>query len=371
MSRIPFGFSVCLLLAAAGLASAQTIVTTPERHQDDRAFTLTVFGGNYLGVTTEAVTKETMSRYGLAGEPRGVAVLSVAENSPAAKAGVQKGDVLLRFDGEEVSSVAKLRRLIAEAATDHTVRLTISRNGAQQELTATLAARREGFPRLEGFRLRDGEAFKLDGDEWKKFGEEWRDHGEEWRKQMEEMRRQFDKLPKGNNVFVFGATRRIGVTTNALTDQLADYFGLPGRGGLLVTSVSENSPAAKAGLKAGDIITDVDGEQVKAAGDLVRALNRHDDGDVSLNVTRDRKARTVRITPERVQPSTLFGTDGQLPPPVAFTIPRIEVRVPRVIMPRVIMPRVIMPRVITPRVVVPRVRVTPHAMTLRNAPVIL
>jgi serine protease Do len=367
MSRVSLCLSVCLLLAAASSASAQTIVTTPER-QEDRAFTLTIMGGNFLGVTTEAVTKETMSRYGLTGEPRGLAVLSVAENSPAARAGLQKGDVILRFDGEEVSSVAKLQRLIAEAAPEHAVRLTVSRGGAQQELTATLARRGsfEGFPHVEGFALRDGEAFKLDGDEWKRFGEEWRAHGEEWRKQMEEMRQQFDKLPKGNNVFVLGATRRIGVTTSALTDQLADYFGLAGRGGLLVTSVSDNSPAARAGLRAGDIITDVDGEQVKAAGDLVRALNRRDDGDVTLGVTRDRKARTVRVTPERVQPSTFFGPDGPLPPPVAFTIPRAEVRLPRVITPRVITPRVIMPRL-----VVPRVRITPRAMTIRSTPVIL
>jgi serine protease Do len=357
MHRAQLCFAVGLLLAAAGLAQAQTIVTTPER-QDERGFAFTLFGGNYLGITTEAVTKETMSHYGLTGEPRGVAVLSVAENSPAAKAGVKSGDVILRFDGEEVSSAAKLQRLISEAAPEHTARLTISRNGAQQELTATLASRAD-FPPMQAFTLRDGQAFKLNGDELKNFGGAW--SGEDFQKRMEEMRQQFDKLPKGNNVFVLGATRRIGVTTTALTDQLADYFGLAGRGGLLVTAVNENSPAAKAGLRAGDIITDVDGEQVKAAGDLVRALNRHDDGDVNLNVTRDRKARTVRVTPERVQPTTLFGPEGQMPSPMAFTVPRISMR----------MPRVVTPRVITPRIVTPRVFVTPRTIKLRNAPVVL
>ena len=121
MSRVSLCFFVCLLLAAASVASAQTIVTTPER-QEDRTFTMTIMGGNFLGVTTESVTKETMGRYNLSGEPRGLAVLSVAENSPAAKAGVKPGDVILRLDGEEVSSVAKLQRLINEAAPEHAAR---------------------------------------------------------------------------------------------------------------------------------------------------------------------------------------------------------------------------------------------------------
>src|SRR5205085_847339 len=200
MTRQPLFFSLCLLLALTGAAYSQQ-ATTPRADQPEaRTFAYAFGDGNYLGVTTENVTKETMSRYGLAGEPRGVAVLSVAKDSPAAKAGLQKGDVLLRFDGEEVSSVAKLQRLIIEAAPEHAARLTISRNGAQQELTATLA-RRDEFPRLRGFALRDGEAFKLDSDEWKKFGEEWQQRGEDWQNHMDELRQQLEKLPKDVNVF--------------------------------------------------------------------------------------------------------------------------------------------------------------------------
>src|SRR5205085_1007126 len=134
---------------------------------------------------------ETMSRYGLAGEPRGVAVLSVAKDSPAARAGLQKGDVLLRFDGEAVTSVAKLQRLIHEAAPEQAVRLTISRNGAEQEVTVTLGQRAmtDG-----GFELRPFEGFQLNGDEWQK-------HNERWQKQMDELRKRFDAMPKQGNSF--------------------------------------------------------------------------------------------------------------------------------------------------------------------------
>ena len=65
------------------------------------------------------------------------------------------------------------------------MRLTVSRNGAEQELSATLA-RREEFPRLEGFVARPGESFRLFNDE------DWQKHSQEWQKKMDEMRQQFD-----------------------------------------------------------------------------------------------------------------------------------------------------------------------------------
>ncbi len=342
MTRATLFLSLCLLLAAAGLVSAQT-AATPAPQPETRAFAMTLFGGgNFLGITTEPVTKETIGRYGLTGAARGVAVMSVAENSPAARAGVQKGDVLLRFDGEMLTSVQKLQRLINEAAPEQSVRLTISRNGAEQELTATLA-RREELPRAESFTLRPGEEFRLNNEDWQK-------HGVELQQHMEELRKQLDKLPRaqGSNSFViYGAGRRIGVTTTALTEQLAAYLGVQGRGGVLVTAVTENGPAAKAGLKAGDVITEVAGTQIKSTSDLSRALNRQNDGEVTLNVTRDKQTRTIKLTPERVQPSTLFTPGETFAPPVTFTMPRISVRVPHVV------PRV---RVITPRSAPVRIR---------------
>ena len=342
MTRQSLFCSLCLLLALAGAAYSQQATTPRTDRPEVRAFAYTFGDGNYLGVTTENVTKETMSRYGLAGEPRGVAVLSVAENSPAARAGLQKGDVILRFDGEPVTNVAKLQRLINESAPEHAVRLAFSRNGAEQEVTVTLAQRADAAP-FEGFALRPGEGFQLNGEEWRRLGEDQQEHIEHWQKRneelqqrMNELRQRLDTLPKQGNSFVLlGAGRRIGVTTTVLTDQLAEYFGVSERGGVLVTSVSENSPAARAGLKAGDVITAADGEKIKTAGDLVRALNRHDDGDVTLNITRDKRSRTVKVTPERAQPSTLIGPETFIAPPIALTLPRITVRTPRIVTPRV------------------------------------
>jgi membrane-associated protease RseP (regulator of RpoE activity) len=150
--------------------------------------------------------------------------------------------------------------------------------------------------------------------------------------------------------------RRIGITTQTLTDQLANYFGVSGRDGLLVTSVTENSPASKAGLRAGDVVTEVDGTRLRNAAELARALNRKDEGDVTLTVVRDRKTRTIKVTPDRTQNNPTFFTPGDFEAvaPMALIAPRVHVA-PRPVMPA--MPAVpAVPR-ITP-LVAPR---PPHA----------
>ncbi|MDT7602603.1 MAG: serine protease Do [Acidobacteriota bacterium] len=344
MSRKQLLISLCLLacVACASVAYAQTAATRPARQDDGaRAFSMILGGDNFLGVYTEQVTRENMSRYSLSGEPRGVAVTEVAENSPAAKAGLQKDDVILRFDGEAVGSTQKLSRLINESAPEHTARLTVSRGGSEREITVTLGKRelattREGmmFNNGELFRLNQGEWQKQSAEEARKQAEEWQKHSEEWKKQTEQLRQQLEKMPRPENFsFVLGAGRRIGVTTTALTDQLADYFGVSHDGGVLITSVTENSPAAKAGLKAGDVITEADGAKIANAVELTHAIGRKEEGDVTLTVVRERNRRTFKVTPEKAQggstwtiPEGLFAA-----PAIATTIPRYSVVRPAII----------------------------------------
>src|SRR3989442_9069820 len=116
------------------------------------AFSLFVEGGSFLGVYAEDVNKENMGRYGLR-EARGVGITQVVKDSPAEKAGLKKDDVILRFEGDSVTSVRKLNRLVSEVAPDQTVRLAISRGGAEQEVTVTIGKRNVSsntFHRLEG-----------------------------------------------------------------------------------------------------------------------------------------------------------------------------------------------------------------------------
>ena len=98
--------------------------------------------------------------------------------------------------------------------------------------------------------------------------------------------------------FFLGNSRRIGVSTMELTKQLADYFGIAAGKGVLVTSVTEDGPAAKAGVRAGDVITAIDGEAVDSPGDLSRVINRKKEGDVTLTLIRNKTQQTIRVTPK-------------------------------------------------------------------------
>ncbi|HEY9403735.1 MAG TPA: PDZ domain-containing protein, partial [Pyrinomonadaceae bacterium] len=332
--------SLALLFVAVGGAQAQEAQGGGAAARPSGAQVFVYGGGNHLGVSVESVTRENMNSFNLRGEPRGVVVRDVAADSPAAKAGLQKNDVILRFDGEQVSSVQKLQRLINESAPEHTARLSISRAGAEQEVSVTLG-KREGFaPGAFGnFNFPGGQTFNFDADELKRRAKELSRNSEEWKKRAKEWERGSEEMRKGLEKFRaegFGENfrliqgvggRRIGITTQNLTDQLASYFGVSGRDGLLVTSVTENSPASKAGLRAGDVVTEVDGTRLKNAAELARALNRKDEGDVSLTVVRDRKTRTIKVTPDRTQNNPTFFTPGDFEAvaPMALVAPRVHI----------------------------------------------
>jgi len=281
----------------------------------DRHFSLFFDGGAYLGVSTEDVSKENMARYGMR-DVRGVGVTEVMKDSPAEKAGLRKDDVILRFDGESVTSVRKLTRLVSESSADQTVRLTISRGGAEQEVTATLS-KRDFSGLLRG---------KINDEIWKGVEKDW---------PKIELGK-LETLGDGNFVFALG-NRRIGVSTQALSKQLAEYFGVKD-GGVLITSVTENSPAAKAGLKAGDVITAIDGEKVTSPGDLTRSLSKKETGDVSLTVMRDKNVRTVTVTPEKSEHPNIFRTgsmgDMRIVLP-SIEVPNVNIKTPRIVVPSI------------------------------------
>src|SRR5687767_15070478 len=94
----------------------------------ERAFQVFTSGdGGYLGVYTQDVTRENFNKFNLR-DVRGVAVERVEANSPAAQAGLQANDVIVRFNGEDVTSVRKFQRLVSEVAPDHQVKITVLRS---------------------------------------------------------------------------------------------------------------------------------------------------------------------------------------------------------------------------------------------------
>src|SRR5215831_4823685 len=218
---------------AEKLAAVLADLAQDPQEPGNRNFSFFLDGGAFLGISVEDISKDNMARYSMR-DVRGVGVTEVSKDSPAEKAGLRKDDVILRFEGESVTSTRKLTRLINESAPDQNVRITVARGGAEQELTATL-----GKQKFNGV-----------------FGTTWpRGPGDNGNDDLVRI------FPNGNwpqaigggdgpFVWTFGANRRIGVSTQPLTKQLGDYFGVKD-GGALITSVNENSPAAKVGLKAG------------------------------------------------------------------------------------------------------------------------
>jgi len=99
------------------------------------------------------------------------------------------------------------------------------------------------------------------------------------------------------DVFRFTTGRHLGMSIETLEGDLAQYFGV--KEGVLVRSVEKDSAAARAGLKAGDVITAMNGRQVYEASDVNRAIDRVDDGgEFTLEIVRDKKPQTLKGTLE-------------------------------------------------------------------------
>ncbi len=130
-------FLVALILTT-GAVIAQQPSPPPAPPEESVLNTFSLFtDGGYLGVYAENVNRQNMGRYHLS-SPRGVGITQVIQGSPAEKAGLRKDDVILRLDGENITSVRKLNRLVAEIAPDQSVKVTVSRGGSEQELTETI-----------------------------------------------------------------------------------------------------------------------------------------------------------------------------------------------------------------------------------------
>lgn len=335
------------IILAAGSALAQQPAPPPPPPADvepfDQNFSLLIDGGGFLGVYAENINRENMSRYHL-NQVRGVGVTQIVKDSPAEKAGLRKDDVILRIDGENVNSVRKLNRLVSEMAPDHSVRLTVSRGGSEQEVTATIG-KRNNSSMVRDLLTGDPKIWKWEGPV---FGREGLANND------------------GDLTFFLGNSRRIGVSTMELTKQLADYFGIAGGKGVLVTSVTEDGPAAKAGVRAGDVITAIDGEAVDSPGDISRVINRKKEGDVTLTVIRNKAQQTIRVTPK--EGGGFSGTMGHPQVGRRIVIPRIEI--PDIDI-DIAMPRIVIPSIPSINIEMPRVRVTPRARIVRtgNGPI--
>ncbi len=222
-------------------------------------------GSSYLGIGAVEVTPERAKALNLK-EVRGVEVAHVEDDSPAAKAGVKEGDVVLEYNGEKVEGVDQLIRLVRETPPGRQVTLAVWRNGAAENVPVTVGARKNMVIETPSGPVTVPAIPPVPPIEIPRFEMSWQ-------------------------------SPLIGIEGESLAPQgqLADFFGV--KDGVLVKSVIKNSPAEKAGLKAGDVILKVDDSKVTTTREITSILrsNRGKDS-FTLTVVRNKKEMPVTVT---------------------------------------------------------------------------
>lgn len=234
---------------------------------------------SFLGVDVCEVDKARAGSLNLK-EERGVEITRVAEESPAARAGLKAGDVVLEFNGQRVEGTEQFVRLVRETPVGREVRLSVSRSGAPVQVNATIGTRK-----TRALRSGDMETFRFD---------------------MPRIDPPEIVMPDMPRVFTSWRSASLGIEAESVESQLAEYFGV--KTGVLVRSVAKGSPAEKAGLKAGDVITKVDTSIVATLRDLSRAIRlMRDKRVVPLSIVREKRELALSVT--------LDDETGATPPP--------------------------------------------------------
>jgi serine protease Do len=232
----------------------------------------------WLGIEISEVNSDKAKELKLS-ETRGVVVGSVEPDSPAAKAGLKENDVILSYEGQNVEGTLQFRRLVRETPPGRSIPLTVSRDGSVQTMTVEVGERdggsgdRDSAPRVYKFKAPNVQEFKMPD---------------------------FDFNPVIAPESMDFHTPLLGIGAEDLSGQLGDYFGVASGEGILVREVRSGTPAEKAGLKAGDVITKVDGQAVKSTRDLRAQLREKvDQKTVTLSVMRKGSEISVPVAIEK------------------------------------------------------------------------
>jgi membrane-associated protease RseP (regulator of RpoE activity) len=254
-------------------------------------------GGSWLGVQIADIDADRAREIGLK-EEMGAEIQSVSEDSPAEKAGLKKGDVILEYQGTRIEGVAQLTRLVRETPAGRNASLRVWSNGSTRSVQVQVAER-------------DRERYR----HWEHAPHpSWAPEAPEPPEPPLIDLEGFD-IPDVQVLVGPHGGPRLGAVVDTVGKQLAEYFGVKQGGGVLVKSVNKEGPGAKAGLRAGDIIVRVDDAQVEDEGDLRMALRERRGKEFKMTVVRDRREQSLTIPapPEdrRASPSAMPPRDRE------------------------------------------------------------
>ncbi len=315
MKNVRFAIFGLALTGAIAAAVAVSLAQTRQEPRDERSKpqgdsargrrVLMLDGrGGQLGVVVQDLDADGLRA--AAGAPSGVRIADVDQDSPAAKAGLREGDIVVDVDGDRVRSARQFSRLIQETPEGRSVRLGIVRNGQRQTIEVTPEARAFGFG-VDADRI--GRDIARGLRELEPRFRELEPRLRELEPRLRELEPRLRELEPRLREFRFDAPfnfdfdmlprmtsprGRLGVQLGDLPPQLAEYFGAKD-GGVLVSSVTKDSPAEKAGLKAGDVITSINGDRVRDSDDLIDEL-RDKEGEVTIGILRDKTESSLKAT---------------------------------------------------------------------------
>ena len=257
----------------------------------------------YLGVEVRDVSDEEVGALKLK-EPRGAVILRVDHDAPAGKCGLRERDVILQMNGQVIEGKDQLWRMLRETPAGRTITLMISRDGQQIPIT-TQTANREMVERLaweQHMTVPDPASSAPPANE----------------------SRSSNVPPQGNGFFSSSTSRThafigvltpsssyTGATVETMGPQLEEFFGAQGAG-LLVHSVDANSPAASAGLRAGDVVLRANSVMMSTSGEWAKMMHENRGKKVSVVVLREKKEQTLTLIPDSKKRSSVDSKSAPL-----------------------------------------------------------
>lgn len=247
----------------------------------------------YLGVSVRDVSADEIVALKLR-EARGAEIVLVDHDAPAGKAGLREHDVVLQLNGQAIEGKDQLSRMLHECPPGKTISLLISRDGQQITVATQMAVSQEEVER-----------------------QAWEQHltvPEPQAPPSDSSGSDFAPAanspipPVRGNTFIGTMLMNpsyTGAMLEEMSTQLADYFGVSSGMGLLVRSVQPNSPAALAGLRAGDVVMQADTRPIVSTSDWANAIKNSRGHTLTIVVMRDKKQQTLTLTPDSKKRSSL------------------------------------------------------------------
>jgi serine protease Do len=250
----------------------------------------------YLGIDFRDVGDDQVAQLKLR-DTKGAEIIRVDHDAPAGKMGLREHDVVLQMNGVTIDGEEQLRRMLKDCPPGRTVVMTIARDGQTIVTSAPMADRAElerqaweqhlnaAGPQAPSFVAPDGDVPALTPAP--ATAPTFTSH--------------YSKSFLGS---LLTSPTYTGLMLEAVGPQLGSYFGVNG-GGLLIRSVADNSPAAMAGLKAGDVVVKANASPVGSLSHWTKTIREAKGKPVSVVIVRDRQEKLLILTPDVKHKSAL------------------------------------------------------------------